>query len=191
MRQWISHCPSGEEGSMQDAPTARRVTFGDVLRNREFRAMYVAQALSVVGDQLARIAIALLVFARSDSALLTAISFGISYLPWVVGGPLLAGYADRLPRRSVMVSCDITRALLVLILAVRGVPLLVLFLVLALVAMLEPPFTAARASMLPDVVGEDEQYAVAFTLSNTTNQFGVVLGFALGGAAVATIGARP
>ena len=47
-----------------------------ILANREFRAMYVAQALSVVGDQLARIAVALIVFSRSHSALLTAVSFG-------------------------------------------------------------------------------------------------------------------
>src|SRR4051812_20001127 len=169
---------------MTPGAAMRRVTFGDVLANREFRAMYVAQALSVVGDQLARIAIALLVFNRSDSALLTALSFGISYLPWVIGGPLLAGYADRLPRRSVMIFCDLIRALLVLFLAIRGLPLVALFIVLTFVALLEPPFTAARASMLPDVVGEGEEYSVAFTLSNTTNQLGVVIGFALGGVTV-------
>ena len=43
---------------MSEPATARRVTFRDVFANREFRAIYVAQALSVVGDQLARIAVA-------------------------------------------------------------------------------------------------------------------------------------
>src|SRR4051794_32811139 len=105
-------------GRMSQAAAPRRVTFGDVLANREFRAMYVAQALSVVGDQLARIAVALLVFGRSHSALLTALSYGLSYLPWIVAGPLLAGYADRLPRRSVMIFCDVVRTLLVLAIAV-------------------------------------------------------------------------
>src|SRR5438309_10744808 len=98
---------------MSDPVAGRRVTFRDVLANREFRAMYAAQALSVVGDQLARIAVALLVFSRSHSALLTALSYAVSYLPWVVGGPLLAGYADRLPRRSVMIATDLVRIVLV------------------------------------------------------------------------------
>jgi diguanylate cyclase (GGDEF)-like protein len=170
--------------------SARRVTFGDVLANPEFRAMYVAQALSVVGDQLARLAVAGLVYSRSHSALLTALSVAISYLPWAVGGPLLAGYADRLPRRSVMVACDLGRVVLVMLLAIPGLPMAAILTLLLLVALLEPPFTTARASMLPDVLGEGEEYAVASTLSNTTNQFGSVVGFAVGGAIVSFIGVR-
>ena len=175
---------------MSQAAVTRRVTFGDVLANPEFRAMYVAQALSVVGDQLARIAVAILVFNRSHSALLTGISYAISYLPWVVGGPLLAGYADRLQRRSVMIFCDLVRALLVLGIALPHIPLAGLLVLVTLVSLMEPPFAAARAAMLPDVVGEGENYAQAASLANTTNNFGVVVGFAVGGAIVAGLGAR-
>src|SRR5689334_13555078 len=103
---------------MSRPDSGRRVTFRDVLANREFRALYVAQALSVVGDQLARIAVAWLIFDRSGSPLLTALSLGLSYLPWAVGGPLLGAYADRFPRRDVMVLCDAARAVLVLGLAI-------------------------------------------------------------------------
>src|SRR3954452_4323435 len=176
---------------MSEAAPTRRVTFGDVLANREFRAMYIAQALSVVGDQLARIAVAILVFNRSHSALLTGVTYAITYLPWAVGGPLLAGYADRLPRRSVMIVSDLVRAVLVLFVAIHGMPLVLLLALVTLVALMEPPFAAARASLLPDVVGEGETYAQASTLANTTNHFGVVVGFAVGGAIVAAIGARP
>src|SRR4051794_38015421 len=175
---------------MSQAAVTPRVTVRDVLADPEFRAMYAAQGLSVVGDQLARIAVALLVFNRSHSALLTALSYAVSYLPWVVGGPLLAGYADRLPRRSVMIACDLVRVVLVLGIAVPGMPTAVLLLLVTLVSLMEPPFLAARASMLPDVVGEGEPYAVASTLSNTTNNIGVVAGFAVGGAVVAAIGVR-
>src|SRR3954462_4648338 len=136
---------------MSKAAVAPRVTVGDVLANREFRALYVAQALSVVGDQLARIAVALLVFDRSHSTLLTAISFAVSYLPWVVGGPLLAGYADRLPRRPVVIASDLIRGVLVLGIAVPGMPTAMLFVLVAFVALTEPPFLAARAGLLPDV----------------------------------------
>ena len=175
---------------MSKAAVAPRVTVRDVLANREFRAMYVAQALSVVGDQLARIAVAILVFNRSHSTLLTAVSFGLSYLPWIIGGPLLAGYADRMPRRTVMIASDLVRVVLVLGIAIPGMPTAALLLLVTLVAFMEPPFLAARAAMLPDVIGEGERYAVASTLSNTTNNVGVVAGFAVGGALVAAIGVR-
>src|SRR3954471_19519588 len=194
MRRWRPRTPRGITAggeSMARAAAGRRVTFGDVLANREFRAMYIAQALSVVGDQLARIAVALLVFSRSHSALLTAVSFGVSYLPWIVGGPLLSGYADRLPRRSVMIVSDVVRAVLVLGIVIPGMPTAGLLALVTLVSLMEPPFAAARASLLPDVVGEGETYAQASTLANTTNHFGVVVGFAVGGAIVAAIGARP
>src|SRR5947209_15594107 len=133
---------------MGQAAVAPRVTVRDVLANREFRAMYAAQALSVVGDQLARIAVAVLVFDRSHSPLLTAVSFGVSYLPWVVGGPLLAGYADRMPRRTVMIASDLVRLVLVLGIAIPGMPIAALLVLVALVSLMEPPFLAARASML-------------------------------------------
>ena len=174
---------------MSEPVSGRRVTFRDVLANREFRALYVAQALSVVGDQLARIAVAVLVFAHSHSALLTAASFALSYLPWVIGGPLLSGYADRLRRRNVMIFCDLARGVLVLGLTLPNLPTAALLVLVTLVALLEPPFSASRASMLPDVVGEGETYAIAATLSNTTNNLGVVLGFAVGGFVVAALGA--
>src|SRR5437763_1723153 len=175
---------------MSDPVTGRRVTFRDVLANREFRALYVAQALSVIGDQLARIAVALLIFHRSGSPLLSALSLGLSYFPWAIGGPLLGGYADRFPRRDVMVACDLARVVLVLALAIPGLPLPALFPLLFLVALLQPPFNSARASLLPDVVGEGEPYVVASTLSATTIQLGSVAGWAIGGLAVALIGAR-
>jgi diguanylate cyclase (GGDEF)-like protein len=175
---------------MSQAAVAPRVTVRDVLANGEFRAMYIAQALSVVGDQLARIAVALLVYHRSHSTLLTAVSFGVSYLPWIVGGPFLAGFADRMPRRTVMIASDLVRVFLVLGIAIPGMPTPALLVLVTLVALMEPPFLAARASMLPDVIGEGERYAVASTLSNTTNNVGVVAGFAVGGAVVAAIGVR-
>src|SRR3954465_2901356 len=98
---------------MAEAAPTRRVTFGDVLANPEFRAMYVAQALSVVGDQLARVAVSVLVFKRSDSPLLTALTLAISYLPWALGGPLLSVYADRLPRRNLILHSFLMRRPLV------------------------------------------------------------------------------
>src|SRR4051794_34503689 len=174
---------------MSEPVTGRRVTFRDVLANREFRALYVAQALSVIGDQLAGIAVAALVFALSHSALLTAASFAVSYLPWVIGGPLLSGYADRLRRRNVMIFCDLARGALVLALTIPHLPIAALLTLVTLVALLEPPFSASRASMLPDVVGEGEPYAIAATLSNTTNNLAVVVGFAVGGVIVYALGA--
>jgi diguanylate cyclase (GGDEF)-like protein len=167
---------------------ATRATFRDVLAVREYRALYIAQTFSVAGDQLARIAVAWIIFQRTHSALLTGISYAVTYLPWIVGGPLLSVYADRLPRRHVMLFCDIARVALVLVIAIPGLPTAALLAVVTLIALLEPPFSAARTAMVPDIVGEGGLYDAASILGNTTTQMAVVVGFAVGGAMVALIG---
>jgi len=47
-----------------------------------------------------------LVYQRTDSPLLSAITFAISYLPWLLGGPLLSTLADRFPRHRVLIATD-------------------------------------------------------------------------------------
>src|SRR3954451_8499169 len=136
---------------MSETATGRRVTFRDVLADREFRGLYTAQALSLLGDQVAKIAIALLVFDRSHSATLTALSYAFTFLPWLIGGPWLSVYADRLPRHQVMVACDLVRAATVLLIAIPGIPLGLALLVVCLVSLLEPPFSAARGALLADI----------------------------------------
>jgi diguanylate cyclase (GGDEF)-like protein len=175
---------------MSETGAARRVTFRDVLGNREFRALYLAQTLSLAGDNLARIALALLVFSRTGSALLTGATFAVSFVPWLVGGPILSTIADRLPRRRVMAACDISRTGLIALAAIPGLPILAILALVLLIAFLEVPFSSARSATIPDVIGEGDEYAAAATLSNTTAQFGGVLGYAFGGALVALIGSR-
>ena len=65
-----------------------------MFRVGEFRALWLAQVLSYVGDQFAQVAIAILVFERTGSAFLTALAYALTYLPPIVGGPLLSGLAD-------------------------------------------------------------------------------------------------
>ena len=98
-------------------------TFRDVFAVAEFRALWLAQLLSVIGDQLARVALTVLVYDRTRSALLAAITFVVSIVPTFVGRIALAWLADRYPRRGVMIVCDLARCGLVLVMAIPGVPL--------------------------------------------------------------------
>ena len=79
---------------------AAKTTFRDVFAVAEFRALWMAQLLSVIGDQLARVALTVLVYDRTRSALLAAVTFVVSIVPTFVGGMTLAWLADRYPRRA-------------------------------------------------------------------------------------------
>ncbi len=156
----------------------------------EFRGLFAAQVLSLTGDQLARVALAVLVFARTGSALLTALVYALGFLPAVVAGPLLSPLADRRPRRELMVVCDLLRAVLVSAMALGAAHLVLLCGLLVVAEVLSAPFNAARAALLPDVLS-GERYLVASALGNITNQSAQVAGFAVGGAVVALTGPRP
>jgi MFS family permease len=165
------------------------VTFGDVFAIGEFRALWLAQILSVAGDQLARVALTLLVFDRTHSPLLTAVTFAASVVPLALGGVTLAGIADRLPRREVMIVCDLARATLVAVMATPGVPIAVLVCLLFLVTMVSAPFTSARAALYPDILAGD-RYVMGTAVTLTTLQFAQVLGFAVAGLVVGALGVR-
>jgi MFS family permease len=162
------------------------VPYAAVLRDREFRAVLVADALSTVGDQIARIAVALLVLERSGSAFAASATYACSYLTWLVGGPFLTAVADRYPRRRVMVVCDLLRMALIASLAVPGTPLWAVFAVLVLVGLLAPPFDAARSSLCADLL-TGEHYVVGNALLNAVVQAAQLIGFVAGGALVVAL----
>jgi MFS family permease len=155
----------------------------------EFRALWLAQLLSVVGDQLARVALTVLVYDRTRSALLAAATFVVSIVPTFIGGVMLAWLADRYPRRGVMIACDLARCVLVLVMVIPGVSLAAMVALLFLVTLVGAPFTSARAAIYPDVLS-GEKYVMGTAVTLTTYQFAQVLGFAGGGAAVGLFGAR-
>ena len=167
-----------------------RATFRDVFAVREFRALWFSEVLSVAGDRLALVALTLLVFHHTGSPLLTALTYAAGYVPWVIGGLFLAGVADRRPRRSVMVVCDVIRAVLVAIMVIPVLPLGVLVALLFAATMFAPPFESARAAITPDIL-QGERYALGTAVIQTTFLAGQVLGAVGGGLAVAFIGVRP
>jgi MFS family permease len=163
-----------------------RVTFGSVLAVSEFRAMWVAELFSVAGDQLARVALAILVFQRTDSATLSGLTYALTFVPSFFGGILLAGVADRYPRRDVMVAADLVRVVLVGLMAVPGMPLWLLWVLLTVATLASGPFKAAQVALLPDVLA-GERFAVGLAIRNITSQAAQLAGFAGGGALIALL----
>jgi predicted MFS family arabinose efflux permease len=162
-------------------------TYRELFGFREYRYLYGGQLLSFLGDQLGAVAIAALVFGRTGSGLLTAIAYAAAWLPGILGGPVLATWADRLPRRRVMITCDLARAVLVAVLALPAIPLWAAIVLLYIAHLWSTPFTAARSALMPEVL-PGEVYILGNGLANITLQVGQVAGFAAGGLVVAATG---
>ncbi|WP_394619289.1 MFS transporter [Lentzea sp. JNUCC 0626] len=155
--------------------------------DREFRALFTAHVVSVAGDQFARVALTVHVYDRTASAGLTALAYALTFLPDLIGGPLLSGLADRFERKQVMVAADLVRAALLLLMAVPGLPLWALAAVVVLVQFAGAPHGAARAALLPHVL-PDERYPLGQAVMGTVTQAAQVAGFIAGGALVAWFG---
>lgn len=159
---------------------------GTVFRNGEFRAVWAAEVLSVAGDQLARVALAVLVYGRTGSAAWAAATYALTFLPALLGGVLLSGLADRFRRREVMIVCDLSRAVLVGVMALPQLPLPALGVLLFLVVLLGSPHTAAQGALMPELLRGD-LYERGLAVRQITNQTAQLVGFASGGLLVAAI----
>jgi MFS family permease len=161
------------------------------LRSRNFRLFWLAQIVSTIGTSLQVIAEGYLIYDITDSTFwLGAVGF-IALLPVVpismAGGVLI----DRLPRRKLLL---VTQTGLMLQAAAFGFlaltdrielwnVILLYFVFGALLAIDNP----ARRAFLVDIV-EREDLASAVALNATIFNISSVIGFALGGILISTIG---
>ncbi|MFI5696354.1 MFS transporter [Kribbella sp. NPDC051586] len=159
-------------------------TYRDAFRVPEFRAMWLAELQSVAGDQLARVALSVLVFSDTGSAALTGLTYALTFVPSLLGGLFLSGLADRFPRRELIFCVDVLRGCLVLLVAIRGMPFAVLCVLVGIVSLLQPVFKSAQLALLPEVLGE-EKFGTGMAIRSITIQSAQLAGFAGGGLLIA------
>ena len=114
-----------------------RVSVREPLAHVEFRGIILAQVASEAGDQIARVAIALLVLSQTGSALLSAATFAVSFIPTFLGAALLGPLADRLSRRNLMLGADLGRAIVIGAMALLALPATPVWLLFALLIVAE------------------------------------------------------
>lgn len=164
-------------------------TFSSVFAVGEFRSMWAAELISTLGDQLARVALAVLVFNRTHSAALTGLTFALTYLPTMVGGIFLAGLGDKYPRRTVMIIADLVQAVMIGAMAIPGMPFWVLCVLLCVSVVANGPFRSAQQALLPHVL-DGEKYVQGMSIRNITIQTAQLAGFFGGGALITLVSAQ-
>ncbi|MDG4782685.1 MFS transporter [Micromonospora sp. WMMD961] len=91
----------------RSGPTPVR-TAGGLLRHRDFRLLWAGQAVSSVGSNVTTVALPLVAVAVLDAATFqVAVLTAAAWVPWLLIGLPAGAWVDRLPRRSVMVVCDL------------------------------------------------------------------------------------
>lgn len=178
--------PSGSRGRHR---LRTRSSYRDLARIPEFRAVWSAQAFTYLGEQVAQVALAILVYIRTGSAMLTAVTYALAYLPPIAGRPLLAGLAEVIPARRLIITIDLVRAGLVGVMALPVLPLYGVCTLLFAIVLLGSPLVAARSAVLPAVLPSGT-VVLGAALSNITFHASQIVGFLVGGTLVAALGAH-
>ncbi|WLQ40596.1 MFS transporter [Streptomyces laculatispora] len=168
------------------APRGYRAVFAV----REFRAVFAAHLLSLLGVVVSELALTVLVYELTASPLLSALTFALGMLPYLVGGTLFSGIADRYPARRVLVTCDLICAGCVAVMVLPGTPVAALLVLRCLVAAVSPVFTGTRMAALADILGEDDLYVLGRSLLRIVSQGALLAGFGVGGLLLAVVSPR-
>jgi MFS family permease len=162
-----------------------------VLRLRDFRLVFGAFAVSVLGDRMVSIALAFAVLELGGSA--TDVGAVLAARTFPLIATLLIGgvVADRMSRRTVMVAADlvrlVTQGLLGVLLIAGEPPIWTLAVLSGLTGAATGFFNPAVSGLLPEVV-PPEQLQQANGLRFTAMSGGEIVGPALAGVLIATAG---
>ncbi|GAA5082195.1 MFS transporter [Streptomyces similanensis] len=172
------------------APTPTPSNYTAALAIPEFRAVFAAHALSLLGVIVSEIALSVLVYDLTGSPLWSALTFALGFLPYVVGGTLLAGVADRFPARRVLVTCDLVCAACVLPMATSSAPIGVVLALRCALALVSPVFQGTRMATLADILGDGDLFVLGRSLLRIVSQSSLLIGYGLGGILLTVVSPR-
>lgn len=137
-----------------------------VLSNRVYGRLFTAQIIALVGTGLLTVALGLLAYdiagARAGAVLGTALA--IKMIAYVGVAPVAAAFAERLPRRAILVSLDLVRAAVAV-----ALPFVTevwqVYVLIFLLQSASAGFTPTFQATIPDVLPDEKDYTRALSLS--------------------------
>ena len=165
-----------------------------IFRSRDFRLFYFGQSASYVGDGLRAIAVPLLVFKLTGSALNLGLTFALEVFTFGVFSLVGGSLADRLDRKRLMIVSDAMRFGIILSFALGyhfgWLTLPFLYGGIVLHSMCGAVFNGGQASSIPYVLGKDRATRAVAALGSTESAVNTVAP-PLGGAIFGVAGPFP
>ncbi len=170
--------------SKQEQTQDTSVGYVALLRgNRNFRQLWLGQVVSQLGDWFDTLALFTLVLKLTGSGRAVGLVLVARFLPSVVMGPLSGVVADRFSRRTIMISSDVARAVVVLgfLLVRRPEQIWIVYALTVLQLSFSTFFEPAKTAVIPSIVAERE-LVNANAIASITWSVMLTLGAAMGGA---------
>ena len=138
----------------------------EVLRNRTYRHLFFAQVVALLGTGMATVALGLLAYdmAGADAGAVLGTALAIKMVAYIGVAPIAAAFAERLPRRAMLVALDLVRAAVAL-----SLPFITqiwqIYVLIFLLQSASAAFTPTFQATIPDVLPEEADYTKALSLS--------------------------
>lgn len=165
-----------------------RPSFARLIRGRDFRLLWGGEAVSVIGDQFALIALPWLVVRLTGSSLAVGAVLAAAALPRAVLMLVGGAVTDRYSPRTVMLVSNLARlvftALFAAIVLTGGVELWMVYVYALAFGVADAFFYPAQTAIVPRVVQGDD-LPLGNTAVQGTAQASVFIGPALAGAVIA------
>ena len=163
----------------------------ELFKDKNFSLLWFAQIISNFGDRLNQMALIGLIYLRTPGStieLAKLLSFTI--LPVFIIGPIAGIYVDRWNKRATMITCDIIRGALVLLIPLiikYSTSMVPIYIVVFVIFSVTRFFIPSKLSIIPDIVHRDK-LLLANSLSSTTMMIATIISFGFSGIIVAALG---
>jgi MFS family permease len=164
-----------------------------VLRDeRQFRLLFLGQALSVVGDRMTQVVLPFAVLSVGGSVTDVGLVAAAGFVPFIFLGLIGGVLADRVERRRILIASDLVRlasqATAGVLLVSGAAEVWHLAALAAIFGAADSFFSPAFTGLLPLTIAEPHHLQPANALRGMSFSTGSIVGPALGGLLVAAIG---
>ncbi|UPK74547.1 MFS transporter [Nocardioidaceae bacterium SCSIO 66511] len=165
------------------------MTYRQLFAVREFRVFFLAVCANVASGTLAGLALATLVFARTGSPLLAALSmFGPAFAQ-LAGALTMMSIADQLPPRMVLATSSLVLAISTAVLAVPGMPIAAMLAIILAEGVVGSIAGGTRWGLLTEIL-PDDAYVLGRSVLNMAMSTMQIAGFATGGVLLVVLSPR-
>jgi len=169
------------------------VKWSPQLLTRDFTLVWWGQMVSQIGDGVSKLALLWFVYAITGSPLKTTMIGLLQTLPPILFGPFIGVIVDRVPKKLLLISSDLIRALVLgvlpCLLPVDSFSIERLYLMVFVHAVASAVFGPALTAAIPSLVSRHE-FTAANALLQTTTSIGIIVGPALSGVGIATMSSQ-
>ncbi len=164
-----------------------------LLLTRDFGLVWSGQLISQIGDGVSKLALLWFVYAVTGSPLKTSVIGLLQTIPPIVLGPMIGVYVDRLPKKVLLITSDLMRALLIglipCLIPVESFTVSILYVLVLLHAIASAVFGPSLTASIPTFVPK-MQFTAANALLQGTTSLGIIFGPAMSGLGIAAYGAQ-